>query len=126
MTMTTLVIETNGIRYIPIAAVEAAHKAGTVDQLLAVANSNPLIVEPSPVPKPERPFSLYNFPRTFREGATVFLKTSGKTHKGTVAVVGDVQVINWGSREHTATRDFLANMEELNAVYDGISTFTVY
>lgn len=54
------------------------------------------------------------------------MKTSGKTHKGTVAVVGDTQVINWGSREHTATRDFLVNMEELNAVYDGISTFTVY
>lgn len=43
--MTHFVIETNGIRYIPIAAVEAAYKAGTVDQLLAVANSNPLIVE---------------------------------------------------------------------------------
>lgn len=129
------VIQVDGDPYVSIEAVEKALQAGTLSKLLADAKAS-LVVEtpeaktPVRVARSTRLANIYEFPREFQLGVVITLQMPTVTRKGRVSqIIVDrkaVTAIVWGGKDHTVVSDFLRNMTDLDAVYDGLSTFVVY
>lgn len=124
------ILRIEGRAYLALEDVREAFEAGTLGALLEQADSKSMAPVVSPVVE-ARPVSLYDIPKTFREGSSVTLRVvGGATRRGRVCQSirqrRAVSEIRWGNGEHSELGAFLANMEAVNAVYDGLSTFTVY
>lgn len=130
--MSELIIEIEGVKYVNLEVVVAAHLDGTLGQILEDLDPSKAITfkAPSSEGVQVNPPSIYEFPSDFKPGSIVILRAGGASRRGQVCFVmrnrKSVKAIIWSGREHTLVKDFLANMGDLNAVYDGLSTFSVY